>query len=548
MTPNNAQTGQFPRTEDDLSRMLIDKVRYRCLYHKERRRWLAYDGRHWLEDGDVEIRKAASELIRTLPILAMQQPEDDRPRCLRFCAKAQNVHMRNAIIDGAEPYLTVSGAIFDQNPYQLNVLNGTLDLRSGVISDHQALDYLMHLANVAYDPNATAPAWKAFVKWTACDRDDMVTYLQDLFGSCLTGDARDQLFHIAWGKGGNGKGVTFHTLEHLMGSYYATVSTDTVIDGKRNQGAATPDLMKLKGARMAVIGESNDGDQLAIGRVKNMTGGDTVTGRHLFGDQETFPMTAKIVIHTNHKPGVSVSDDGVQRRLRLLPYENKAETPDNDLESRLADESCGILNWMLVGCRRWQAQRGISPSETISQSSRAYLADQNSIGQFAQEHLVQVAHAYTRFGDIYVRYKEFCEANGQHPRSARRFADALAMEGFTAEIGHARMKYYRGIGLRSEDDYETPPPTSPPPVKTVPKHTTPDVADEPAADHTPDVLPQAILTTFTIPNIVSTMLFDRYHVKPPCQTCGKVSWVGHPKLKGYTVCAACYDQERIAAQ
>ena len=147
----------------------------------------------------------------------------------------------------------------------------------------------------------------------------MRAYLQRAAGYILTGSIREEILFVLWGTGLNGKSVFRETLHALLGDYAVSADASLLIE-RRSQGGATPEIARLRGKRLVSINETKESDQLNEARVKYITSQDTITGRHLHREFIDFLPTHKTIVTTNHKPIIQGVDEGIWRRLHLLPF------------------------------------------------------------------------------------------------------------------------------------------------------------------------------------------------------------------------------------
>ncbi len=217
----------------------------------------------------------------------------------------------------SEPVIAVAPTMLDADPWALTVENGTLDLRSGQLRSHRPEDLITKLAPVVYDPEAEAPAWQAFIKHIMNGDGDMCAYLQRLSGYSMTGETSEQTMFVPFGAGANGKSTKLNTIRGVLGDYAKDTPPETLL-AKRIPGASN-DLARLQGARFVTAMETEAGNQLAEARVKQLTGGDPITARFLYGEYFEYVPQFKLFMATNHRPRIQGTDNGIWRRIHLIP-------------------------------------------------------------------------------------------------------------------------------------------------------------------------------------------------------------------------------------
>jgi len=208
---------------------------------------------------------------------------------------------------------------------------------------------------------------------------ELVAYLQRLMGYMLTGDTSEQRLFFLYGTGANGKSTLLNVCKALLGPGLCRQTPAETIMARQNRSGATPELACLHGIRAAMTTEVDEGSMVSESLVKQMTGGDPIPARHLYGKPFEFLPWFKLFVAGNHLAHIRGSDEGIWRRVDLIPFEVTipADQRDPYLAESLRSELSGILNWALAGCRFWlslgneaQVVRRSKP-EVLSTSSEA---------------------------------------------------------------------------------------------------------------------------------------------------------------------------------
>jgi putative DNA primase/helicase len=254
---------------------------------------------------------------------------------------------------------TILDDLLDRDKLLLNVENGTIDLRTGELGPHDPTDLITKIAPVAFDPEATCPAFKRVVDWITNGDREFINYLRRAFGYCLTGCTTEQSFFFVIGKGGTGKSVLANVLRELLGEYGLQANMDSFLAKQYDNGIPT-DIARLRGARVVVAAEANFDRQIDEAKLKTMTGGDPLVARFMRQDLFEFMPEFKLVLIANDFPRVRASSDAFWRRVRVIPIDRKipAKQVDPNLMEKLRAEYPGILAWAVRGCLSWQ-QRGL---------------------------------------------------------------------------------------------------------------------------------------------------------------------------------------------
>lgn len=416
------------------------------------KKWLVWDGRRWHTDDTGEIDRRAKLTALTILFEAGKCPKEAICVALsEWATKSQSVFRRKAMIESArsEDGIPILPNALDADPWLLNVANGTIDLRTGKRREHRRADLLTKISPVRYDPDATCPTWDAFLERIMAGNADLIAFLQRAVGYSLTGSTREQCFFVLHGSGANGKSTLLEAVRHLLADYAQRVPTETLMV-KKYGGGIPNDVARLRGARFATASETELGRRLAESLVKELTGGDTIAARFLYGEYFEFVPQFKLWLSTNHKPQIRGTDDAIWRRVRLVPFgvTIPPAEQDRDLGEKLAAELPGILAWAVQGCLDWQRQ-GLNPPREVIDATNAYRAEQDVIGGFLAQRCVQAVRVFVSVANLYAAYSKWTAAQGIETLSGRFFGDALAERGFVrAKRRHVRG--WKGIGLLAD--------------------------------------------------------------------------------------------------
>ena len=416
--------------------------------------WLRWEPSEncWLFCHKGEHIEAAKKLMEKLLGDAVKILDDEkRKRQVNFSLKSQELPRINAVIKLAEsdPTVALSAAELDKNPWSICVRNGMIDLHTGNLRAATQSDLATKQAGTLYDPSATCPLFEKTLHTAFAGDQLLIDYFQRICGYLLFGGLREQLFFFCYGVGANGKSTILNVIQSVMGDYAISLPTETLMAGKRDATAASPDLMLLRGARLAIATETEDGHRLAEARIKQLTGGDLISARPLYGNIVTFPPTAKLILVGNHKPQITGVDVAIWRRAHLIPFvviipENQR---DSSLPDKLLHEMPGILAWMVRGCLAWQ-QQGICPPPAVIAATNAYKAESDLLGEWLAECCTQNTVAVTPVHDLYPVYRNWAMRNGHQPWSRTRWGRLMTAR-FTKGRNTTGQTTYAGVDLNA---------------------------------------------------------------------------------------------------
>lgn len=387
----------YPMTDMGNARMFADMFGDKVRYDKTTGKWMAWDGRRWSrEDGQTQAelycRGVSMYWYKKLAGAPDKKTRREIFRYWQYSSSATGA--RNLLYFAkSEPGIAISAKELDQHPYLLNVLDGTVDLRTGEIREHQPGDLITQLAPVEYRRDLENPGKE---RWDLClpqwhpdgKTDGTWNYLKLLAGYCLTGDTSSRCFHISWGGGKNGKNVFYDTLMLMMGDYASIAPRSLVEAGDRTEHPT--ELADLWGKRMVLVSEPKRGSKLKTALVKAMTGDSLIKARFMRQDFFEFKPTHKAIMLTQNLPVVDETTDAIWDRLHKLRWGVRFDgaMQDPHLTERLRTEWTGILRWAIEGCLEWQKAGILKPTEKIEAETQAYRNEQNPAKKFVDASFV----------------------------------------------------------------------------------------------------------------------------------------------------------------
>ena len=413
------------------------------------RRWYVWIGRRWEPDKTGELPRLARKTARAIYNEAANAPTPGRAKSLaRHADKSEGKDRLKAMIDLAQAETPVLPEDFDQNPYLLNCLNGTLNLRSGSLASHKREDLITKLVPVEYNPDAVAPTWEGFLDRIMAGDQDLIQFLQRAIGYSLTGDTTEQCFFILYGQGSNGKSTFLETIRTLLGDYAQQANSSTFLV-KRVDSGPSNDLAAMVGARFIAASEVSPGRLLDEALVKQVTGGESIRARFLYADFFEFHPQFKLFLGTNHKPRIRGADLAIWRRIRLIPFNVTIPTDEQDpkMLTKLQAELPGILNWALRGSREWM-DHGLGKTEAVAKATHEYQTEMDLLGGFLEDCCEMDPAAWVTTSELKKAYNTWCDENGEKPVGNNAFADLLrARECSPDRKGHGSGRIWRGVKL-----------------------------------------------------------------------------------------------------
>jgi len=441
-----------PWTEYGYARRLIHVYGDRLRYVPAWRQWLVWSGCRWAADTTGQSARWQKAIARRITTDAMAITDREQRR------SALNTARRGESAAGVAGALTLASTEqgiavtpddLDPDPYLINCRNGTLDLRTCELRTHDPANMITKLAGAAYDPGAAGTAWTRFLDRVQPD-PAMRSYLSRLVGHALEGRVSEHVLPIFWGDGANGKGTFVGAVLAALGEYADAADPDLLT--ARTFDAHPAGVADLFGLRLAVLHETDAGRRLAEGTVKRLTGGDRIKARRMRENFWSFDPSHTFAVLTNHKPRVSGTDEGIWRRLRLVPWPVvvPAEERDEALGDRLALEADAVLAWVVAGYRDWRGQ-GLADPDAVTVATRSYRDESDALGRFVDECCLTMAGCRVRSSELYATWSKWCASEGEDPGSQKAFSGRMQVRGYQTERTRLGAMWL-GVGLASDSE------------------------------------------------------------------------------------------------
>ena len=414
-------------------------------------RWVRWNGQRWQEETNAALRNVAvaayrklASAIRSLPPPRDRAEQGRRDAALDWLRKSESLHHFKDAVNYWQGCNATDFAAFDADPFLLNVQNGTLNLATGTLQPFDKKDLLTKICAASYEENTTTKnLWLQTVN-TILPDPAVRRWMQKFMGYCLTDSTEEEKFVIACGPGGSGKGTFFETIAAAISDYKATLSVDTLLatayvtDGQR----PTPEFAKLPGKRYVLSSESNVNRRLDEAKVKLLTGGDTLTARHLNTEPFEFTPTFKLIMQTNHLPAIAdAMDNGIRRRLVIVPFTAQIEKRDTKLKQKLLqpENLNACLAWCVEGAKRWIAE-GLDKDvpDEVAKAASAFYEESDLLQQWLDER-TEPSLGFLKFSKALEDFNNWLCKNGSHGWQRKSFTEAMQL--------HGKMKIRRATGF-----------------------------------------------------------------------------------------------------
>ena len=447
--------------------MLYDACDGAFMYSYTDKKWLYYNGGKWSYDATGEIYKTIDAAIAQMSTLddlyaPTLDPEDEGYKdqekifdaWVKHKKKSRSHSSKSATEKELQYRVSVEPKDLDAHPDIVNFRNCTLNLRTMQTTDHCISDNITKIIDIDYLPAAAAPKkWLQFLDDIFGDAE-LISYIQKACGYCLSGSTAEQCVFFLFGNGRNGKSTFLEVVRGILGEYATNVQPSTIMVKKSGGSGANSDIARLKGARLVTSVEPNEGDRLDEGLIKQITGGDVVTARKLYGEEFEFCPEFKLWMATNHKPLIRGRDMGIWRRIHLIPFTVTIpdEKVDRDLKVKLAAEKESILKWMVDGYIRW-VKEGLQLPPCMVNATNEYKHEMDSIASFIDACCVVEEGATVGATEIFTAYNRWAKEFNEYEMSSTKFGRELNKKFNKYKDGRGCM-VYRGLRIGDKpNDY-----------------------------------------------------------------------------------------------
>jgi putative DNA primase/helicase len=403
-------------------------------------------------DGDgsaTEIKRLRTQQANLLKRASQLRADKRRTACLKFAHTIDNP-------------LAIKGEEFDCKPMLFPCANGVIDLETGRLKPGRPGDYLSMASPVEFTGiDAPAPLWEKSLLEIFGGNEALVAYLGRLFGYAMTGLVHEKVFPVFYGRTGwNGRSLIIETVSYVMGALAGSIPSEMLLSQKysKNSSGPSPDIMSLKGIRMAFASEIDEGQRFSASKIKWLTGKDELVGRSPHDKYPTrFAPTHKLFLMTNTQPQAPPNDKAFWERLHLIPFlvsfvnRDPQEAHERrailDLDQQVLKEAPGILAWLVRGCLLWQRD-GLKPPHEITDATEQYRRNEDLLADFIDECCLREPGAKAKSSVLYARFIDWYHDNvGQKEPTGTWFGKQLSQK-YDKDKSNGCVIYH-GIALNS---------------------------------------------------------------------------------------------------
>lgn len=370
-----------------------------------------------------------------------------------FAVKRRESKNVTSTLREARPMLEIAPADLDADCFVLNTPDATYDLRKGLngARPHAAEDYITKITSVSPGPKGKK-IWLESLDRIFCGDEELIDYVQMICGLAAIGKVFVEALIIAYGDGRNGKSTFWNSVSRVLGLYGGNISADTLTVGCRRN--IKPEMAEVKGKRLLIAAEMQEGARLNDSTVKQLCSTDDVFAEKKYKDPFSFKPCHTLVLYTNHLPRVSASDDGIWRRLIVIPFNAKI-TGQSDIKNygEYLYDNAGesILAWIIQGAEKViRLNYRIPVPACVQEAIDGYRSRNDWFAHFMDDKCETGEEYLESSASLYQAYRNYCLETNEFVRSTADFYAALETAGFK-RIVRNRRRYFTGLRLRTDD-------------------------------------------------------------------------------------------------
>lgn len=458
---NQEETKEYPiRSYDDTGNAdrFIDRYGHLYKHSYITNKFYIYDGQKWKVDDRGAIRKLIDEMIESIKnekVLHSEDVTEEEAREVfqKYYKKTRGTQAKKNIMNELMHRRPATPDDFDRDDMFINVANGYIDLTSRELYKHDINKMFSQITNTDYTEKMQPAVWLDFLNDIFAGDQKVIRYIQKALGYSLTGSTREQVMFILFGKGRNGKSIFVETIAEILGDYSNNMQAKSLMV-KKNDNVNT-DIARLSKARFVTSSEPNEGFRFDEGLIKQITGGDKVTARFLYAEEFEYTPKFKIWVSTNHKPIIRGTDDGIWRRLVLIPFDVQIpeEKVDKDLKYKLLREAPAILNWMAEGAYMWM-QEGLAMPEKLKEAVQKYRNEMDTLGQFIEDCCKVDKNSSEKVSNLHQAYKTWSNDNLTSTKVLGMKSFSQKMEERFVKESRRDANYFIGIEIDNKKSFE----------------------------------------------------------------------------------------------
>ena len=434
---------QYADSDNGNADRFLDIYKDHVRYCETEKCWYVFDGVCWKPDNAKAVHGMARDALYasyTKEIMQLEAAEGpkDFPRIQQLYKKrdkAGNFSTIQNCLNMAAIETAITPEEFDAQLNWFHAQNGALDLYAadnrsfeGILY-HKPEHYFTKTAGTTFeygdipipegwlDGFVVCPHWIRFVL-QCCNMDmKLYYYVQKAAGySILTGDISEQKVFCLLGEGRNGKSLFINTLAEIAGDYACKIEASVLCTNRfgDKDSDTSKELYRIKGSRFVYSNEFGRNSTLNENFIKTITDGGKIACRPLYGASIEYKPTYTLWFSTNHMPNLQAMDEGIRRRVVVIPFRNNLteEQIDRTLADKFRLEYPAILTWLIQGYHFYKVQ-GLTPPADVVEATKGYFIEQDVFRMFMDENYVVDENGKIYAQNVYNTYRHWCEMNGE---------------------------------------------------------------------------------------------------------------------------------------
>ena len=374
---------------------------------------------------------------------------------LGFAMKRRDYKYITSALNVSKSMVLMSVSDLDKDPNLLNTPDGTYDLEKGMqgIKEHDPADLITKITECSPGDDGD-DIWKEALDTFFCGDAELIEYVQEVIGLAAIGKVYEEFLIIAYGDGANGKSTFWNTIARVLGTYSGKISSDILTMG--NRVTAQPEMAELKGKRLIIASEMQEGVRLNTSVVKQLCSTDEIQACKKYKDPFHFVPSHQVVLYTNHLPKVGANDDGIWRRLKVIPFNAKIQGSGdikNYADYLYENAAPAIMKWIIEGAMKvTQSDHKVTDPKCVSDAVAAYRDENDWLGHFLED-CCDVDPSYTeKSGEFYQQYRAYSIQNNEYVRSTTDFYAATDKAGFFRHKTNKGVMVH-GVKLKTGTDF-----------------------------------------------------------------------------------------------
>lgn len=374
---------------------------------------------------------------------------------LAFAMKRRDYKYITSALNVAKSMLTIKVSDLDKDPVLLNTPRATYNLEKGIAGEqpHDPFDLITKITECSPGDEGM-DIWLEALDTFFCGDTELIEYVQKVIGLAAIGKVYEEFIIIAYGDGANGKSTFWNTIARVLGTYSGKISSDILTMG--NKVNAQPEMAELKGKRLIIASEMQEGVRLNTAMVKQLCSTDEIQACKKYKDPFHFVPSHQVVLYTNHLPKVGANDDGIWRRLKVIPFNAKIKG-NSDIKNYadfLYEKAApAIMKWIIEGAEKVsKTDHKVEDPKCVKDAVAAYRDDNDWLGHFLTDCCDVGKDLEEKSGEFYQQYRAYCIQNGEYIRSTTDFYAAIEQAGF---FRHKTNKgsFVHGVKLKTGNDF-----------------------------------------------------------------------------------------------